>query len=178
MGRGRKMPRSPNLVGEVFGRLTVVERAGMRGTRTLWACFCECGNPHAATTSDLRYGGVQSCGCLLAGRTAKNYRHGHSTRSLGFTRTYNSWRAMIDRCTNPNNIGWENYGGRGITICDRWVNSFESFLSDMGDRPKGLTLDRIDNDGNYNPINCRWATWQEQRSNTRRPAKNKKEGAS
>lgn len=161
----------PNLVGDVFGRLTVIEYAGKKGTRKTWLCICECGRSTVGSTSDLRYGGVQSCGCMLAGPTAANATHGNASRQGGPSKTYNSWRGMIERCTNSNQLHYERYGGRGIRVCERWF-LFDNFLEDMGERPHGLTLDRINNDGNYEPSNCRWATGQEQRRNRRDSAKN------
>lgn len=162
----------PNLIGESYGRLTVLSYAGKKGTRKTWLCICECGKTTVGSTSDLRYGSVQSCGCLLSGPTARNSIHSNNDRQSGPSPTYNSWRAMIDRCTNEKQPHYHNYGGRGITICERWM-VFERFLADMGERPKGRTLDRINNDGNYEPGNCRWATGSEQRMNRRdskRPA--------
>lgn len=163
------MANRPNLIGQTFGRLMVIAEGPKRGARRSWACRCVCGNEAAATTSDLRYGDVASCGCLLKGATAANRKHGHSHRS-GTSLTYNSWRAMIDRCSNSSHAGFENYGGRGITVCGRW-QTFENFLADMGERPSSKhSIDRIDPDGNYEPDNCRWATAKEQRRNRRRAA--------
>lgn len=162
LGSGRR----PNLVGDVFGRLTVTALGPMKKTRQTWICACECGNETTASTSDLRYGSVQSCGCMLRGPTAANQVHGNASRANGPTPTYNSWRGMIERCTNPKQAHYARYGGRGVTVCERWT-VFENFLSDMGERPPGLTLDRKNNDGNYEPGNCRWATNQEQRHNRR-----------
>lgn len=102
-----------------------------------------------------------------------NYRHGHG-RNGNKTPTYRSWNAMLCRCTHPTNKMYHAYGGRGITVCERWM-TFANFLADMGERPAGLTLDRINNDGNYEPDNCKWATRSEQNSNTRRSLKNRKE---
>lgn len=91
------------------------------------------------------------------------------THGMWGTRTHHSWHSMISRCINPRETGYKHYGGRGITVCDRWRYSFDNFLADMGERPEGKTLDRIDNEGNYEPGNCRWATWSEQQSNKRPP---------
>jgi hypothetical protein len=115
---------------------------------------------------NLRSGDVRSCGCLQREIIARRNRtHGHSVRGAE-TPTYRSWKAMHTRCTNPNPSTWAHYGGRGIEICERW-RSFESFLEDMGERPEGTSIDRIDVDGNYEPGNCRWATPTEQRANRR-----------
>lgn len=104
----------------------------------------------------------------------KRFIHGHNARTVNVTHGYSKtplyavWKTMRARCSNPNNKSWENYGGRGIKVCDRWQSSYENFLADVGERPPGLTLDRIDPDGDYEPGNVRWATWHVQRINRRR----------
>lgn len=118
---------------------------------------CDCGIVNVVRCADLKSGHTKTCGKSIH---SKNLRHGQSD-SL----TYSSWRAMIQRTTNPKTPGWRYWGGRGITVCDRWL-VVQNFLADMGERPgHEYTLDRIDNDGNYEPGNCRWATWSEQRRN-------------
>lgn len=149
------------LTGMVFGRLTVVGQAQEKGTRgeVNWHCQCSCGNRIVARAANLRRGSTQSCGCF--------HREQVSTHGMTGLPTFKSWESMKQRCTNPNSPDYSNYGGRGISVCERWRNSFDAFLSDMGDRPKGKTLSRIDNDGNYEPSNCTWATVLEQQRNTR-----------
>jgi hypothetical protein len=116
----------------------------------------------------LRGGRVKSCGCLRKEKVVENGRTNPSNLQHGMcgSPTYISWENMRQRCDNPNATGWERWGGRGITLCERW-DSFENFLADMGERPEGTTLDRIDNDGNYEPGNCKWSTSKEQQANTR-----------
>jgi hypothetical protein len=156
------------MLGLTFGRLTVVERAENYRRLAQWLCECECGGSAVVRGSSLRSGQTRSCGCLALEHTRSIQReptHGHTRGGLKHP-LYAAWAAMRQRCQNPAHHGYANYGGRGITVCERW-RDFGAFLADMGERPEGLTLDRIDNDGNYEPGNCRWATALEQRHNQR-----------
>lgn len=156
-------------IGDTFGGWTVTPPPTPRGGNTYVYCTCKCGTEKFVRADYLLKGVTKSCGCLRAHWTVK---HGHSrgNSKLGSLKTpeYATWDAMIQRCTNPKAMFWENYGGRGIRVCDRWRNSFAHFLEDMGNRPDGHSIDRINNDGNYEPSNCRWATTGEQLRNTRR----------
>lgn len=122
-------------------------------------CRCDCGTIRNVYLSALLREKSKSCGCL---HKEKVTTHGHNG-----TRTYKSYHAMKERCLNPNHQAYEFYGGRGIKICDRWLLSFENFLEDMGERPEERTLDRVDNDGDYTKMNCRWATKSQQNKNKR-----------
>ncbi len=155
------------LAGKQFGRLTVIERVPSVRSHARWRCRCECGNFHEVDAQHLKSGHSRSCGCLL-GKTAPNVnvKHGHN-RQHKPSPTYRSWAAMLARCRNVNSKVWSDYGGRGIRVCERWLK-FENFLADMGERPLKGTVERKDNNGNYEPGNCRWITQAEQLLNTRR----------
>lgn len=157
--------RKPIYNGEKFGQLTVIRKARAEirpngARRACYRCECRCGQQVTARADNLRSGNTSSCGCLRA-----EIEHGHCRQSVK-SRTYASWNMMLQRCTNPKATGYALYGGRGITVCDRW-RTFDLFLEDMGERPPGTSIDRIDNYGNYEPANCRWATPSQQTHNQR-----------
>ena len=154
-----------DLTGQTFGRLTVIERAGSRNQSALWRCRCECGGEKLTITHSLRSGITKSCGCIVVEMMAtKQTIHGLSGRP-----EFRTWTGMITRCTNPREKSWPDYGGRGIKVCDRWLNDFAAFYADMGPKPSpGHSIERDDTDGDYEPNNCRWATKVEQMRNTRR----------
>lgn len=170
-----------DLTGHKFGRLTVCWPSGRTSRRAVvaWLCMCECGKLKIVTASALLNGGVRSCGCFRkeafrgAARCAKirnaKLIHGDSSHhgKQAAATEYTTWNCMIQRCTNSKNPSFKNYGGRGITVCDRWRNSYAAFIADMGRRPPKTSIDRINNDGNYELGNCRWATATQQVNNRR-----------
>lgn len=159
--------RCNDLMGLKFGRLTVISRNGSnRRGRALWLCRCSCGTEINASADHLQAAHTRSCGCFDHDRiVAQNFLHGAAERGKR-TPEFNAWINMIQRCTNPRRKDWKNYGGRGISVCERW-RTFANFFADMGPRPQGMTVDRENNSGNYEPNNCRWATREQQRANRR-----------
>lgn len=153
-----------DLTGQRFGKLVALERADHPSTRAHWRCRCDCGNEATKNSKYLLCGDTRSCGCdQRAMRAAGNQRYGRLPKS--YPREYSIWRSVKSRCCTKSSAGYEHYGAKGITICDRWRDDFAAFLADMGPCPDGLTIDRRDPAGHYTPDNCRWATWAVQAAN-------------
>lgn len=151
--------------GAVYGRLAVMAELAQvekpsGGYNRVFLCLCECGQKKAVRMQHLRSGRIKSCGCL--------HDETHKTHAKSNTIEYRAWIGIKSRCLNKNSAAFQNYGARGISISDNWINSFDAFYADMGDCPQGNSIDRIDNDGNYEKSNCRWATRHEQSRNTSR----------
>lgn len=159
------MWKAEDLTGQRFGKVTVLSRAANnKHGRAVWLCKCDCGNEKEIAAANLKSGRTTSCGCYSRGLKRKTGTHGMTN-----TRIFHEWQSMLQRCNNPNNQRYEDYGGRGIKVCDEWIDSFVSFCEWSMDNgyDEALTLDREDVDGNYSPDNCRWVTNFEQQSNKR-----------
>ena len=150
-----------DLTSKRFGRLLVLSRVANKGKQTMWLCLCDCGKTNNVQGGALNTNATTSCGCYKSEVMIKK----STTHGMSESTEHSIWSAMKKRCFDPKSSDYPRYGGRGITVCERWKDSFSNFYADMGSKPEGCSIDRIDFDGNYEPMNCKWSTHIEQANN-------------